>query len=138
MFISFEEFKNMPEYNQFISQNPDVGYVKVQVFTAYEAIPITDTQILITKKLGDKRVIFFEGKTDSSGIISDIALPAPVTVPVGTPDVVPEYETYDLTAVHAGYETIKQFVIGVFGDVKIIQYVKMAPEIKINGVVGND
>ena len=69
MFISFEDFKKMPEYTEFVQQNPDIGHLKVEAFTAYGAIPISDTEIIITKEIGDYRVVFFRGYTDSSGII---------------------------------------------------------------------
>lgn len=135
--ISYEEFKNLDLYEDFIRENPDMGNLKVQVFTAYGAIPVADTEILITKDIEEYRVVFFRGNTDSSGIISNISLPAPVTVTSATPDVVPGYTIYDMTAVHAGYETLKTYTIGMFGGVNIIQYVKMIPEINIGGVDNN-
>lgn len=132
MIISYEEFMKLDEYKQFINENPDIGILKVQVFTAYGAIPISDTDIIISKNIGNYRVIFFKGKTDSSGIIADIELPAPPFELVPNPDVPPKYTLYDLSAIHIGYESIKQYSIGMFGGVKIIQYVKMNPEIDMS------
>lgn len=132
MIISYEEFKKLDDYQQFISENPDVGILKVQVFTAYGAIPIPDTDILISKDIGEYRVVFFQGKTDSSGIISGIELPAPLTDVVPNPEVPPKYTLYSLSAIHTGYESIKQYSIGMFGGVRIIQYVKMNPEITLS------
>lgn len=130
--ISYEEFKNLDLYQDFIRDNPGVGYLKVQVFTAYGAIPVADTSILITKDIEEYRVVFFQGKTDSSGIISGIALPAPA--PVSTTEEAPAYTIYDMTAVNEGYETLKTYSIGMFGGINVIQYVKMLPEINIEGV----
>lgn len=130
--ISYEEFKNLDLYQDFIRDNPDVGYLKVQVFTAYGAIPIADTAILITKDIEEYRVVFFQGKTDSSGIISGIALPAPAMVT--TSEETPVYTVYDMTAVNEGYETLKTYSIGMFGGVNVIQYVKMMPEVNLEGV----
>ena len=132
MIISYEEFMKLDEYQDFINENPDIGTLKVQVFTAYGAIPISDTDILISKDIGDYRVVFFRGRTDSSGIIADIKLPAPPIELVPNPDVPPKYTLYDLSAIHIGYESIKQYSIGMFGGVSIIQYVKMNPEIDMN------
>lgn len=137
MIISYEEFMKLDEYKQFINENPDIGILKVQVFTAYGAIPISDTDIIISKNIGDYRVVFFRGKTDSSGIISDIELPAPPFELVPNPDDPPKYTLYDLSAIHIGYESIKQYSIGMFGGVKIIQYVKMNPEIDMSEVNNN-
>ena len=130
--ISFEEFKKLNEYQQFILDNPDVGYLKVQAFTAYGAIPIENVNIVISKDIGNYKVIFFQGVTDSSGIISDIMLPAPETIT--NSDATPAYTIYNMTAIHSEYETIKNYSIGMFGDVRVLQYVKMMPQIDLEGV----
>ena len=136
MIISFEDFKQLDEYQQFISENPDMGYLKVQVFTAYGAIPVADTDILITKDIGQYRVVFFRGRTDSSGIISDIELPAPLATI--DPEIEPMYTLYDLTAINEGYETLKKYSVAMFGGIKIIQYVKMTPEIDMGGTINGN
>lgn len=132
--ISFEDFKKLDEYKKFANENPDIGYLKVEAFTAYGAIPVPNTQILITKDIGDYKVIFFQGYTDSSGMISNIELPAPVALLTSTTEAIPEYTIYDLTAIHEGYEALKRYSIGMFGGVSIIQYVKMTPEVVLEGV----
>ena len=58
--ISYEEFKNTDLYEDFIKENSSFGNLKVQVFTAYEAIPISDTTILITKDIEEYKVVFLE------------------------------------------------------------------------------
>ena len=42
---------------------------------------------------------------------------------------IPLYTVYEMNAYHIGYERIKKYSIGMFGDVKVIQYVKMMPEV---------
>lgn len=131
--ITYEEFKTLPEYKTFLEENPSSGKVKVEAFTAYKAMPIANTEILITKDIGDYKVIFFEGYTDSSGVIDDIVLPAPKEEKVASYETPPQYTVYDLTAINEGYEKIKKYNIGVLGGVKIIQYVKMIPKIELEG-----
>lgn len=130
--VSFEEFKNTDLYDDFIRENPDFGNLKVQVFTAYGAIPIPDTTIVVSKDIEEYRVVFFQGLTDSSGIISNISLPAPRMVT--SSEETPVYTVYEMTAVHTGYETLKTYSIGMFGGVNVIQYVKMLPEVNLEGV----
>ena len=45
---------------------------KKEEIKMYTLFTDTDTDIIISKNIGDYRVVFFRGKTDSSGIISDI------------------------------------------------------------------
>lgn len=136
-FINYEDFKKTDDYQKFIERNPDNGSLKVEVFTAYGAVPIPDTEIIITQDIGDNRVTFFRGTTDSSGIIDNIILPSPPANYAPTPYSLPEYSIYNLTAIHEGYESIKRYNIGVFGGIKIIQYVKMTPEVNLEGVDTN-
>lgn len=129
--ISFEEFKNTDLYEDFIQENSDVGNLKVQVFTAYGAIPIPDTSIVVYKDIEEYRVVFFQGVTDISGIISGISLPAPKMVTSN--EETPIYTIYNMTAFNAGYETLKNYTIGMLGGVNVIQYVKMLPEVNLEG-----
>lgn len=136
--MSYENFKKTQEYTTFIASNPDTGYLKVQSFTAYQAIPIDEAEITITKDFGNDTVIFFKGYTDSSGIIDNIELPSPK----GDTEVklyeTPPYTSYNMTAFHEGYETIKQYNIGMYGGVKVLQYVKLSLNIEPTKSDNND
>lgn len=127
-YISFDEFKKLDIYEDFIKVNPDLGVLKIEAFTADEGIPIPDTDIVIYKDIGEYNVVFFKGKTDSSGMIDNIYLPTPKKSDSMSLEI-PLYTVYEMNAYHIGYETIKKYSIGMFGDVKVIQYVKMTPEV---------
>jgi hypothetical protein len=127
-YLSFDSFKKLDIYNDFISKNPALGHLKIQAFTAYGAIPVEGVEILIYKDIGEYNVIFYSGKTDKNGMIDDIVLPAPIAVKANSLDT-PEYTIYEMNAIHEGYETIKKYTIGMFGDINVIQYVKMTPEV---------
>lgn len=135
--VSFEEFKKTESYQEFIKENPSTGRLKVEVFTAYQAIPIPDTDIIITKDIDGKKVLFFAGKTDSSGMISNITLPSPAQNTNYKPGDDPQYTMYDVTAIHEGFERIKKYDVAIFGDTGVIQYIKMIPEIDMKGIDQN-
>lgn len=126
-YISLEEFKKMPEYNKFIEENPDVGYLKIEAFTAYNAIPVSNVQIVITKPLGNDDVVIFKGTTNANGLINNIELPAPKAEYLAKEGEAPPYTRYDMNAKRAGYDNNSKYNIKMFGDVRIIQYVKMIP-----------
>lgn len=125
--ISYDEFKNTSDYNDFAKNNTSIGHLKIQVFTAYQAIPIENTEILVTKDINGKKIIFFEGLTNSSGIVEDIQLPTPKNDVIAELFETPVYETYELTAINTDYENIQKFNINMY-DTKIIQYIKMIPK----------
>ncbi len=131
--ISYEEFKKTDSYQNFIRENPSTGTLKVQAFTAYKAVPIPNAEIVIFKNIDNYKVVFFRGLTNSSGIIDDIVLPAPVNA-LETSMEAPKYTLYDLTAIAVEYEAIKQYEIAILGNLKVIQYIRMTPEVELEGV----
>ena len=131
-FISYDEFKKLDIYNDFINVNPDLGILKIEAFTVNEGLPIPDTYILIYKDIGEYNVIFYKGKTDSNGMIDNIYLPTPKMSESNILE--PLYTVYDMNAYHIGFETIKKYSIGMFGGIKVIQYVKMTPEVLIGDI----
>ena len=128
--ITFDEFQKLREYQTFLNENPDVGSLRVNVFAANGAIPIEGTDIRVTKKIGNYNVLFFQGMTNSSGAIDDIVLPAPNGSSNNME--VPGYTFYDLNASHEGYQVVEQYKIAMFGNTKVIQYVKLMPEVMNN------
>lgn len=129
-YMTFEEFKTLPEYKNFIMENSDTGTLKINAYTADGVIPLEDTHILILKKINNYMVLFYEGLTNAEGIIDNIVLPTPKRV-LNNIDI-PLYTMYELSAIHMGYEDIEQYSIAMFGNTKIIQYVRLKPEVKSN------
>lgn len=125
-YMSLEQFEKTNDYKTFIEENPSTGVLKVQVFTADQAIPISNAEIFITKTIGDNDVLFFSGKTDMSGIIDNIILPAPKGEADFENFEIPKYTTYNLVVSSDEYKTIKQYEVSMFGDVKVLQYVKVS------------
>ena len=125
--ISYEEFSKTEEYKAFAVVNPEQGSLKVMAFTAYQAIPIEDAEIIITKEIGGNNVLFFRGYTDSSGIIDNITLPAPTSGYDDNSFQTSSTTSYRLTAMKDNYDCLKQYIINMIGDVKVLQYIKMMP-----------
>lgn len=125
--ISYEEFSKTDDYQGFVGVNPKQGSLKVMAFTAYQAIPIENAEIIITKEIGGNNVLFFRGYTDSSGIIDNITLPAPTSGYDDNSFQTSSTTSYKLTAIRDKYDSVKQYIINMIGDVKVLQYIKMTP-----------
>ena len=125
--ISYEEFSKTDDYQGFVGVNPEQGSLKVMAFTAYQAIPIENAEIIITKEIGGNNVLFFRGYTDSSGIIDNITLPAPTCGYDDNSFQTSSTTSYKLTAIKDKYDSVKQYIINMIGDVKVLQYIKMTP-----------
>ena len=127
-YITLDEFREMDEYQSFKKDYPDTGVLRVRVFTAGGALPLSNTNILIMKKIGNYQVLFYNGKTDSVGFLGDIVLPAPKRDLLSTD--VPLFTTYEMSAIHLGYQDIQQYTISIYGGITVIQYVRMIPEVQ--------
>ena len=104
--INFNDplFKQTDEYKNFINNNKSQGYLSIRAYAANAAIPISGLSITVYKILDNQKVIFFEGATDNSGMISQISLPAPVLS--GNDEEIPASIDYDVDAKYQDQELI--------------------------------
>ena len=79
-----------------------------------------------TKKVGRNVLILaFEGKTDESGMINGITLPAPAKVK--TNEDIPEFTKYDLNATYLKSNFKKTYPISVCCGITIVQHINIIP-----------
>lgn len=120
-----ELLKNDFEYQSFIANNPSKAFVKVRASSINEALPIKDLEVYISKKIGTNTIVFFEGKTDESGMINGITLPAPAKVK--TNEDIPEFTKYDLNATYLKSNFKKTYPISVCCGITIVQHINIIP-----------
>ena len=129
-YVSYEDFQKSDYAMSFFQKNPSIGFLKIVVSAFSSAVPIDNAEVTVYKDIGDMRVVFFQGKTDVSGIIDDIMLPSPKSMNFGSLDV-PDYEVYSIDVQKEGFEKIVGFMIGVFDGIKIIQNFSLKPLINL-------
>src|SRR5574344_2282056 len=108
-YIKLDEFKNMPEYKNFIAENNSNGSLKIQAYTAHQGLPIPDTSIIVSKQIGNNIVEFYNGKTNEDGIIDDILLPAPNGTYNEETHEIPKPAIYSIIATNPLYESLEKF-----------------------------
>ena len=116
MDILFDDFKNSSLYDSFIKENSGIGNLKIRAYTASLALPVADLEVTISSLIDNMNVIFFRGKTDKSGMIENIELPAPV---LGNNLVVPNTITYNILA--GG----NRFSVNMYDGVCVVQNINM-------------
>ena len=120
-------FTNSNLYQEFLKENPKTGYLKIRAYAASGAIPITNLKVIVSKNIENDKIIFFEGLTNSSGIIENITLPAPS---LNESDLVkPNNITYDIEAT---YESGSKYTyqVYIYENVYVIQNINIVPNIK--------
>ena len=114
-------------YLEFLKNNPGRGFLKIRATSASEAVPVEGVQITVSKEIGDNNIIFFDGRTDESGMINGIILPTPPKV---TNDLVaPNFADYRLQAKYTPENFDKNYVISICCSVSVIQYINVSPDV---------
>ena len=117
-------FINSNLYKNFINKNQKVGFLKIRAYTASEAVPIIGLIVVVSKTIDNNKIIFYEGKTNESGVIEKITLPAPtlnlddLNTPNGT--------TYDISATYDGIES--NYLVNIYEGVYVVQTINVIPK----------
>lgn len=112
----FEENEPFPE---------SLGALKVQVFMANRAYPVSSAHVIITGKKNKK--VYFDGYTNTNGVIGSILLPAPKKNFSQSPQEKPPYAQYDITVTHPKFQSRKYLGVPVFSGVESIQNIQLLP-----------
>ena len=127
--IKYDDFKNSEDYNEFINNNPDVGYLNIRAYAANSAIPITDLEVKVSKVIKKKKVVFFDGKTDQSGLITNISLPTPKVN--SNDEVIPQSSSYEVSAKYNGENLI--FNVVMYSGISVLQNISIVPNLRLDG-----
>ena len=134
-YFNDESFKNTETYQNFINENPKEGYLKIRAYAANSAIPIPNLQITIFKIIDDNKVKFYEGYTDSSGVIEKIVLPAPE---LNLNNMIkPSNTIYSIDATYIPDNITQRYTARMYEGVCVVQDINIVPIMKVGGFNGN-
>ena len=108
--------------------NSEHGFLKVEVRTGENGIPVSGAAVSVTKKNGKEEDIMFTGITDESGSVPIIELPAPPMGTGNTPESFEHYETYMVSAYSNGFYREVSENVPVFSGITSIQRFNLIPE----------
>ena len=121
--IDDKEFISSSEYKEFMKRNPSYGFLKIRVYTASEAVPISNLKIVVSTEIGNKNVIFYEGYSNDSGVIENITLPAP-KLNSNNLDI-PSSTEYTILATFVPDNISETFKVNMFEDVSVVQNINI-------------
>lgn len=123
--ITFNEFKNIESYKNFIEANQGSGNLIIRAYAANEAVPISNVNIIVSLELDNYNIVFFNGVTDESGMIPKITLPAPIYNENNL--VAPLYTTYDIKANYKDKEY--NYKVNLYDDICVVQTINIVPNL---------
>lgn len=122
--MNINEFMKSSEYIDFIRENPGIGRLKIRAYAASEAIPVSGLNIIVSSIVSGKKIIFYSGVTDTSGVIPTIELPCPSLIDNLE---IPKTIKYDIEVVGGN-----SFSINMYDGVCVVQNINY-----IGGIYGN-
>lgn len=128
-----QEFKESSDYANFIKENSGEGILKIQAYTANQAYPLEGVNIKIFKEINGNKVIFFSGKTDSSGIIDNINLPAKPAKEFVNEKADIVYTVYEIEATYPKNNIKKNYQVSIYDNIKVIQPIRIPINTLIEG-----
>jgi len=129
IYFNDSNFINSSTYKEFIDKNKGKGYLSIRAYAASKAVPISGLNIVISKVINNIKVIFFEGATDSSGIISNITLPTPLIS--NNEQEIPLSQEYDIFAFYKEQNLV--FKVLVYSNIQVNQNINIVPQIRLDG-----
>lgn len=120
--MNIEEFMKTNEYAEFISKNPGTGNLKIRAYAASEALPLTGLNIIVSSLIDGKKIVFYRGVTDSSGMVPTIKLPAPNLLDNLE---IPNSIKYDIEASIGNNNS--SFSVNMYDGVCVVQNINFVP-----------
>lgn len=120
--MNINEFMKTNDYTDFIKENPGIGRLKIRAYAASEALPVSNLKIVVSSIISDTKVIFYEGFTDTSGMIPNISLPAPSLIDNLE---VPKTIKYDIEA--SMNNSVSNFSINMYDGICVVQNINFVP-----------
>lgn len=126
-----QESTGNPILDKYLTENPKRGYLKIEVSSAFGALPVEGAVGIISKVMSDgQRYIIDSLTTDRSGISEVAALPAPdkeLSESPGKPGAAIPYAEYDLEVKKEGFVPVVAKNVPVFDGILSLQPVSMKP-----------
>lgn len=135
--VKDESFINSSLYQNFIKDNPGQGYINIRAYAASQAIPISDMDIVVTTNIDNNKITFFEGKTNQSGVIESIKVPAPILNNDNLTN--PPSLIYEINAYYKPDKITKVYKVNIYDKLTVIQNISIVPDtiIKAGVIYGN-
>ena len=134
--VNDENFINSSLYKNFIRVNSGEGKINIRAYAASQAIPISNMDIVISTNINNNKVIFFEGKTNQSGVIENIKVPAPPILNNNLTN--PPSLVYEISARYIPDNINKVYSVNIYDNLTVIQNISIVPDtvIKAGGFIG--
>lgn len=125
-YIIDDNFLDDSKYLEFIRNNPGKANLKIRAFTASEALPLVGIHVVVRTMVGGDEFVFFDGETDSSGMIRTLSLPTPSLIPDNLE--APSSILYEILAESETMHMNRLYQVRMYDGICVIQNIELLPE----------
>ncbi len=127
----FPQYPPEPEYadiDEFMKANQRLGTLRFRTYTARNALPVPNANIVVFKNIGGSKHIFYTLTTDQSGQTEIVTLPAPPSSLSQTPNSgIQPYALYDADITAEGFIPVSIRKLPLFEGILSVQRAAMVP-----------
>ena len=123
-YVTNPDFLKTDIYQDFMMNHPGKGNLKIRAYAASEALPVSGLRIIISTEVGGDKIVFFEGQTDSSGMIPTINLPTPALDFSNLE--VHKTISYQIKAISQN-STSQEFTVKMYDGICVVQNINFVP-----------
>ena len=128
---NFPRFPPEPKYEtyeEFIKANSRLGSLSFRTYTARNALPVPNANIVVFKEISGKRHTFYNLTTDLSGQTKEVTIPAPPSSLSQSPTSgIQPYSLYDADITAEGFNPVSIRNLPVFEGILSVQRAAMIP-----------
>lgn len=125
-YVNNQEFKNSSFFKNFSMNNPGKGNLKIRAFAANEAMPISDVRVIVSTVYNNRKIVFFDGVTDSSGMIETLSLPTPGLLLDNLEE--PNSIIYEVEAIYGLNNSNQIFTVLMYDGICVVQNIGILPD----------
>ena len=111
----------------YITMDANSAKIIVQVYTADQATPLQDANVIISKPVEGGEELIQVLRTDANGRTQPVSLPAPPAENSLSPGNSNNFSTYNIRVDYPGYYTVENRDVPIFENQTSIQPVAMIP-----------
>ena len=117
---TYQDF-TLEQLGPFLTANPGRGTMRVQVTTAHNAFPIADASVEVSAVLSGTALPLYRRKTDASGIVENLVLPAKPGFVSQREETASQSGTlYTVTVSHPGFRPLIDRRVVIYDGVETI------------------
>ena len=126
-------FINSSLYKDFIKANSSNGFLKIRAYSINEALPIEGLRVVVSTIYNNNKIVFFEGETDSSGLINRIKLPTPENDTDNL--VIPKTINYKIEVFYDELGLNRTYEVNMYENICVVQNINVPPKTLEVGVL---